>query len=70
MESRRFEHGVIDSTNEHALGEVEAGRARHGDVHVAAGQTAGRGRRGHTWESPPEEGLYLSMIWMPGVSAR
>jgi BirA family biotin operon repressor/biotin-[acetyl-CoA-carboxylase] ligase len=36
--------------------------ARHGVVVVADEQTAGRGRRGTTWQSPPGSGLYLSFI--------
>jgi BirA family biotin operon repressor/biotin-[acetyl-CoA-carboxylase] ligase len=36
--------------------------ARHGVVIVADEQTAGRGRRGTTWQSPPGAGLYLSFI--------
>ena len=37
-------------------------------VVVADTQTAGRGRRGHTWESPPGAGLYFSIVWRPYVS--
>ena len=29
-------------------------------------QTAGRGRRGHTWFSPPGSGLYVSVVLAPG----
>jgi BirA family biotin operon repressor/biotin-[acetyl-CoA-carboxylase] ligase len=36
--------------------------ARHGVVIVADEQTAGRGRRGTTWQSPPGAGLYLSFV--------
>lgn len=36
--------------------------APHGVVVVADEQTAGRGRRGSTWQSPPGAGLYLSLI--------
>jgi len=36
--------------------------ARHGVVVVADEQTAGRGRRGSTWQSPPGAGLYLSFV--------
>ena len=32
-------------------------------VVIADEQTSGRGRRGHTWESPPGAGLYLSLVW-------
>jgi BirA family biotin operon repressor/biotin-[acetyl-CoA-carboxylase] ligase len=37
-----------------------------GSVVVAEEQTAGRGRRGHTWFSPPGAGLYVSVVLMPG----
>jgi BirA family biotin operon repressor/biotin-[acetyl-CoA-carboxylase] ligase len=36
--------------------------ARHGVVVVADEQTAGRGRRGTSWQSPPGAGLYLSFV--------
>ena len=39
--------------------------AAHGVVVVADEQTAGRGRRGTTWASPPGAGLYLSFIARP-----
>lgn len=41
--------------------------APHGSVVVAGHQTAGRGRRGHTWSSPPGAGLYLSALVRPPV---
>jgi BirA family biotin operon repressor/biotin-[acetyl-CoA-carboxylase] ligase len=40
--------------------------AAHGVVIVADEQTAGRGRRGTTWVSPPGAGLYFSFIARPG----
>ena len=33
---------------------------------VADEQTAGRGRRGREWFSPPGSGLYVSIVLMPG----
>jgi BirA family biotin operon repressor/biotin-[acetyl-CoA-carboxylase] ligase len=39
--------------------------ARAGVVVVADEQTAGRGRRGSSWSSPPGAGLYLSYIARP-----
>jgi len=36
-----------------------------GFVVVAEEQTAGRGRRGHTWASPPGAGLYFSYLARP-----
>ena len=62
---RVHRHGVIDSSSEAAFRSLESGEARHGDVHVAAGQTAGRGRLGRTWESAASEGLYLSVLLLP-----
>lgn len=62
---RIFQHGVVDSTNERALAAVASGEARDGDVHVAEGQSAGRGRLGRSWSSPNGEGLYLSLVLLP-----
>lgn len=53
-----------DSTNREALQRGRAG-AVEGTVVIAAAQTAGRGRRGRTWHSPPGENLYLSVILRP-----
>ena len=63
--SRLFRHGVVSSTNEIALDAIAAGEARDGDVHVALGQTSGRGRRGRRWWSPSGEGLYASLVLLP-----
>lgn len=65
MRFRVIRHGVVDSTNERAFAALEEGTARSGDVHVAEGQTAGRGRRGRRWESAPGEGLYASVVLTP-----
>lgn len=60
---------MVDSTNERALAALAAGEAHDGDVHVARGQTAGRGRRGARWESAPGEGLYASFVLRPSAPA-
>jgi BirA family biotin operon repressor/biotin-[acetyl-CoA-carboxylase] ligase len=39
--------------------------APEGVTVVANEQTAGRGRRGRTWQSPPGVGLYFSMVLRP-----
>lgn len=46
--------------------------AAEGTVLVAEQQTAGRGRLGRGWESPPRAGLTLSLVLRPGepVAAR
>ncbi|MFO1352208.1 MAG: biotin--[acetyl-CoA-carboxylase] ligase [Gammaproteobacteria bacterium] len=52
----------IDSTNAYLLAEAERGLAG-GSVCMAEMQTAGRGRRGRAWQSPPVANLYLSLLW-------
>jgi len=49
------------STNDLAAAYAERG-APEGATVVAAAQTAGRGRRGKSWCSPPGAGLYVSLI--------
>jgi len=55
-------HGVVDSTSERAFAALADGSAEHGDVHVATGQSAGRGRQGRVWLSAEGEGLYASVV--------
>ncbi|HEX7282671.1 MAG TPA: biotin--[acetyl-CoA-carboxylase] ligase [Vicinamibacterales bacterium] len=54
----------VPSTMDVAASLVAEG-ALHGVVVAAREQTAGRGRRGATWESPPGAGLYFSFIARP-----
>lgn len=56
----------VPSTMDAAVEFVDGGDA-HGLVVVAGHQTAGRGRRGHTWASPEGAGLYFSMVVAPPV---
>jgi BirA family biotin operon repressor/biotin-[acetyl-CoA-carboxylase] ligase len=49
------------STNDLAAAAADRG-APEGTTFVAGAQTAGRGRRGREWFSPPGSGLYLSTI--------
>jgi BirA family biotin operon repressor/biotin-[acetyl-CoA-carboxylase] ligase len=58
----------ITSTNDVAARLADAGAAE-GTWVVADEQTAGRGRRGRTWASPPGAGLYLSVIFRPLAAA-
>jgi BirA family biotin operon repressor/biotin-[acetyl-CoA-carboxylase] ligase len=51
---------TIGSTND-----LAATLAGEGAVVIADEQTAGRGRRGHAWFSPPGSGLYVSVVLMP-----
>ncbi|HET9594910.1 MAG TPA: biotin--[acetyl-CoA-carboxylase] ligase [Anaeromyxobacteraceae bacterium] len=54
----------VSSTNDAAKELAEEG-ALHGEVVVAETQTAGRGRRGRAWASPPGKNLYLSVVLRP-----
>ena len=54
-----FHVGETGSTNADMLARVAAGIAHEGDWLVADTQTAGRGRQGRTWVSPPGN-LYAS----------
>lgn len=59
---RRFPS--IDSTNRYLLDEARAG-APAGIVATADHQTAGRGRLGRRWSSPPGANLLLSVLLRP-----
>ncbi len=52
---------ALASTNDAAASLAAAG-AGDGTAVLADRQTAGRGRRGRVWDSPPAVGLYLSVI--------
>ena len=54
----------IDSTNNYAKS-IASAADTHGTLVIANHQTAGRGRRGHTFFSPENCGLYLSLIIKP-----
>ena len=59
----------VDSTNA-VLRALAGGGAPEGTVVLAEEQTAGRGRGGRAWHSPPGVGLWLSVLLRPGRSAR
>ena len=56
----------IDSTNNEIKrrGEKEG---RHGMLVIAEEQTSGRGRRGHSWNSPKGSGIWMSFMLMPEI---
>lgn len=58
----------VGSTNDH-LKELAAGGAPAGTVVIANEQTAGRGRQGRSFLSPPDAGIYLSMLFRPECDA-
>lgn len=59
-----------DSTNRAAKQAAIAGEAGHGSVILACGQSCGRGRRGRSFYSPSQAGLYLSVILQPKGNLR
>jgi BirA family biotin operon repressor/biotin-[acetyl-CoA-carboxylase] ligase len=54
------------STNDMALKQARKG-ARSGFLVAASRQTKGRGRLGRSWESPPDRGLYVSILLRPDL---
>ncbi len=44
--------------------------ASHGEAVIAEKQTAGRGRRGRNWVSPPGKNLYLSLVLRPDLAPK
>lgn len=60
-------HAELASTNDRALAWARAG-APHGALVTADAQTAGRGRLGRAWASPPGEDLYMSLVLRPGAA--
>lgn len=53
------------STNQLAKQAAVSQEAKHGSFVVAQQQTAGRGRRGRSFYSPEDAGLYLSVVLKP-----
>ena len=60
---------VVTSTND-ALRQLAEAGAPEGTVLAAGEQTAGKGRRGYSFYSPPGSGLYLSLLLRPKLEAK
>jgi len=58
--SRVHYFAAVGSTNDVAASLPD------GAVVLAEAQTTGRGRRGHSWSSPPGSGIYASVVVAPG----
>ncbi len=56
----------VSSTQDIAA-EMARGGAAEGTVVIAETQKRGRGRKGRNWISPPEGGIYLSLILRPNL---
>jgi BirA family transcriptional regulator, biotin operon repressor / biotin---[acetyl-CoA-carboxylase] ligase len=59
--SPRVHHRLTDSTNERAK-QLAAAGAPHGTLVTADEQTAGRGRQGRAWTSPPRSAVLMSLV--------
>ncbi len=55
---------ALPSTNAWLLERARASGLVNGSACLADTQTAGRGRRGRHWVSPPGQSLYLSLFWV------
>jgi len=63
-----FHFFSVDSTNAFASRLLNHGRkVVHGTIVIAESQTAGKGRRGRSWHSEQENGLYFSIVLRPKV---
>ncbi|MCI8281555.1 MAG: biotin--[acetyl-CoA-carboxylase] ligase [Lachnospiraceae bacterium] len=62
-----YSYEEIDSTNTEGKRLAEKG-APHGSVIRAQVQTAGRGRRGRSWSSPKDAGIWFSIILRPDIA--
>ena len=61
-----YYYNITDSTNIRAKQLGEEG-APHGTLVTADQQSAGRGRRGRGWESPPGCSVYMSILLRPEI---
>lgn len=57
------EFTTIDSTNLHAMNQIHAGLATHGEVFFAHMQVAGRGQRGKQWWSVSGQNIAMSVVF-------
>jgi len=55
----------IDSTNNYAMRQIQAGLASHGATWFAREQTAGKGQRGKSWLTIPNQNIMLSTVLVP-----
>lgn len=58
-------YDTVESTNQVAKKAAISGEAGHGSFVLARSQSAGRGRRGRSFYSPEDSGLYMSIVLEP-----
>ena len=66
MITKRYHYETIDSTNLKAK-ELAAEGALHGTLVTADAQNAGIGRRGRSWSSEKDAGIYMSVLLRPEI---
>lgn len=62
-----YYYDTVDSTNTRAKEFAEQG-APNGTLVVADRQTAGKGRRGRSWESPSGSGIFMTIMLRPEIN--
>lgn len=62
-----FYYSTVDSTNAKAKQLAEEGHPS-GTLVVAEEQTSGRGRRGRSWESAAETGIFMTLLLKPDIN--
>ena len=60
-------YDTLPSTNTQAA-KLAAGGCANGLAVIAFRQTQGKGRLGRSWESPPDKGIYLSVVLRPPMA--
>ena len=65
-----FRYEITDSTNTRAREYAKSENPELPSVFIADGQTAGRGRRGRSFDSESGAGLYISFLFKPHGAAR
>lgn len=68
MITKHYHFETIDSTNL-KVKELAAAGAAHGTLVTADAQYAGIGRRGRSWSSEKESGIYMTMLLRPEIEA-
>ena len=68
MITKRYHFETIDSTNK-KIRELAAAGAESGTLVTADAQYAGIGRRGRSWSSEKDAGIYMSILLRPEIAA-
>ena len=66
MITKHYHFETIDSTNK-KVKELAAAGAEHGTLVTADAQHAGIGRRGRSWSSEKDAGIYMSLLLRPEI---